>query len=112
MDRLLGIYRHFKGKNYEVTGRAVDKDIQMKYVLYRQMYEPFEFWIRPQEIFLGMKEIEGKWVQRFVKMSDSYGDIMINQDMTKIGIKHSETKEIYRIVEKKDDLYVVEKIHV
>ena len=41
-----GTYRHYKGNNYEVIGEAIDNLTKEEYIFYRQLYYPFDFWIR------------------------------------------------------------------
>lgn len=45
-----GKYRHFKGKEYHVYCMATDWDGN-SFVLYRQLYGEYLFWIRPCEMF-------------------------------------------------------------
>lgn len=66
-----GIYRHFKGNNYKVIGEAFEQSTWINYIFYRQLYSPFEFWIRLKEMFFGQRDVSGVMVQRFVKISDS-----------------------------------------
>lgn len=66
----LGKYRHFKGKEYEVIGIGNHSETLEKMVIYRALYESKDFgkdtiWIRPYEMFVGTKNIEGKEVKRF-----------------------------------------------
>ncbi len=65
-----GIYHHFKGKDYRVISLAIDVDTDEKYVFYQQLYDPYKFWIRPHSLFFSEKEMNGKLVPRFIKVSD------------------------------------------
>lgn len=38
-----GIYKHFKGNEYEVIGEALEHCTGINYVLYKQLYAPFGF---------------------------------------------------------------------
>lgn len=64
-----GKYTHFKGGEYEVLGEAKHSETQEEFVVYRALYGEKELWVRPKEMFFGMKEIDGKMVQRFVKIA-------------------------------------------
>jgi hypothetical protein len=65
-----GIYRHFKGKNYEVTGIAHHSETLEEMVIYRALYTSPEFgenalWVRPLSMWEEEVEFEGKKVKRF-----------------------------------------------
>lgn len=61
----LGKYRHFKGNEYEVIGVAKHSETQEELVVYKTLYGDFDMWLRPLEMFLDTKELEGKTVPRF-----------------------------------------------
>ena len=65
----LGIYRHYKGKEYEVIGLANHSETLEKMVIYLPLYESeskFEkYWTRPLSMFEEDVVIEGKTVKRF-----------------------------------------------
>lgn len=44
-------YRHFKGKDYKVIAVANHTETGDRYVVYKQLYAPFETYIRPYEMF-------------------------------------------------------------
>ena len=46
-----GIYRHYKGKDYEVYGVAVHTETKEKLVLYRSLYGSYRLNIRPLKMF-------------------------------------------------------------
>jgi hypothetical protein len=65
-----GIYRHIKGKEYEVIGIAKHSETLESVVVYRALYTSEEFgdralWVRPIAMFLETVMIEGKEVSRF-----------------------------------------------
>ena len=65
-----GIYKHYKGKRYEVIGIAHHSDTLEEFVVYRALYDSEEFgnrslWVRPKDMFLGNVEVDGKEVPRF-----------------------------------------------
>ena len=47
-----GVYRHFKGKRYQVVDVAQHSETLETYVVYRQLYGEGKMWIRPLEMFL------------------------------------------------------------
>ena len=71
MDGIMpGVYRHFKGKLYEVIGVARHSETLEEMVVYRALYESEEFgsdalWVRPKAIFLESVVVDGKSVPRF-----------------------------------------------
>jgi len=61
-------YRHFKGNEYLVMYVARHSETLEEYVVYQALYGERGIWIRPLEMFLGMKEVEGKMVYRFAEV--------------------------------------------
>lgn len=64
-----GIYRHFKGNEYRVTGTVKHSETAEVLVLYHPLYGSVEnqaqLWVRPLDLFIGMKDVDGKQVKRF-----------------------------------------------
>jgi hypothetical protein len=61
-----GIYRHYKGKDYEVFGTARHSETLVELVVYRQLYGRIHaWWVRPLSMFREKVEVEGKRVPRF-----------------------------------------------
>ncbi len=60
-----GIYRHFKGNEYEVIDIVRHSETDEQMVLYRALYGDYGLWVRPLELFLGSKQVDGKRVPRF-----------------------------------------------
>ena len=94
-----GIYRHFKGNYYEVVGLAVDVDSKEKFILYRQMYDVFGYWMRPVDMFLGERMTEVGPVKRFAKIGVSYENILEKEDIFEISIGNSENDNRYKVVD-------------
>lgn len=61
-----GIYRHFKGNEYQVIGLAKHSETQEEMVVYRALYGERELWVRPLEMFTEEVEKEGYQGPRFV----------------------------------------------
>ena len=65
-----GIYRHYKGNNYEVIGVAFHSETEEEFVVYKTLYNSEKYpvgslWIRPKGMFFETIEIEGKTIPRF-----------------------------------------------
>ncbi len=50
------MYRHFKGKQYQIRCLAKHSETGEMMVVYQQMYEPFETYVRPLSMF--MEEVD------------------------------------------------------
>ena len=78
MNRLTGLYKHYKGNNYNVLGVGRSTNNPMKqYVVYEQLYDNKikdtnidlprgSIWIRELEEFNGYVD-ENKTIKRFTK---------------------------------------------
>lgn len=58
-------YRHFKGNEYLVLHVAKHSETLEDYVVYQALYGERGIWVRPLEMFLGTKSVDGKEVYRF-----------------------------------------------
>ncbi|TAK59278.1 DUF1653 domain-containing protein [Patescibacteria group bacterium] len=63
----LGIYRHYKGKEYRVIGIAKHSETLEDVVVYEALYENTlsRLWIRPVPMFTEVVVVEGKKIPRF-----------------------------------------------
>lgn len=61
----LGLYRHYKGGEYEVIGVARHSESLEPMVVYRPLYNDTGWWVRPFEMFVGTVEIDGTVRRRF-----------------------------------------------
>jgi len=61
----LGLYRHYKGGEYEVVGFARHSETLEDMVIYKALYGEGETWVRPLSMWENPIETEGKTVKRF-----------------------------------------------
>lgn len=66
-----GIYRHYKGNEYEVLGIAKHSETLEELVVYRALYGNFDLWVRPLSMFMEDIVIDGQTKPRFEKISTS-----------------------------------------
>jgi len=67
----VGIYRHFKGQEYEVLGVAKHSETMDGLVVYRALYGDGELWVRPVEMFSDRISKDGASIPRFQFIRDS-----------------------------------------
>lgn len=61
-----GIYKYYKGNDYEVIGTARHSETEELMVVYRTLYGNFDLWVRPYEMFVEKVRLEsGEEVNRF-----------------------------------------------
>lgn len=65
-----GIYRHFKGKLYQLIDVAKHSETDEDYVVYRALYAEQGAWIRPYAKFNETLEKNGKIIRRFEWIAD------------------------------------------
>lgn len=46
------IYRHFKGNCYQILTLARNSETKERMVVYQQLYEPYEVYVRPLDMFM------------------------------------------------------------
>jgi ribA/ribD-fused uncharacterized protein len=68
----LGIYRHYKNKEYEVLGVSKDTDNLTDYVVYKTLYDNdvSKLWVRKLDEFNELIVIDGVEIPRFVFISN------------------------------------------
>ncbi len=66
----LGLYKHYKGKIYEVIDVATHSETLDKMVIYKATYQPEgeNLWVRPLEMFNEIIVVDGKETKRFMKI--------------------------------------------
>ncbi|OEY66156.1 DUF1653 domain-containing protein [Marinobacter sp. X15-166B] len=62
---IAGIYRHYKGQDYEVVGVARHSETEEEVVVYRCLYGDHSLWVRPLSMFCETVEVAGEQVPRF-----------------------------------------------
>lgn len=67
---LPGLYKHYKGKIYEVIGIATHSETLDKMVVYKATYqkEGENLWIRPLNMFTETVVVDGQTMRRFEKI--------------------------------------------
>jgi hypothetical protein len=69
-DIQLGIYRHYKGKEYEVVGIGTNTETREVLVVYKCLYETPGYdkdalWMRPYNMFVDSIVVNDKTIPRF-----------------------------------------------
>ncbi|MCE2786777.1 MAG: DUF1653 domain-containing protein [Bacteroidota bacterium] len=70
-----GIYKHYKGKLYKVTGFARHSETLEEMVIYEALYDSEEFgygatWVRPRKMFEEEVIVKGAAYSRFMFVGD------------------------------------------
>lgn len=65
-----GLYRHYKGNEYRVTGLCLHSETEEPMVIYQALYGTMETWVRPAAMWNEAVTVHGKTVRRFQKMDD------------------------------------------
>lgn len=65
-----GIYRHFKGGEYELIGIVTHSETLEKMVLYRALYGEKGFWVRPLHMWTETVEKDGIFMRRFTYIGE------------------------------------------
>lgn len=65
-----GIYRHYKGMDYQVLDVARHSETEEQLVVYRALYGERGLWVRPLSMFEETVEVEGELVARFERIAD------------------------------------------
>jgi len=66
-----GLYRHYKGKEYHVTGLARHSETLEPLVVYQALYGERGLWVRPAAMFVETVEVAGQRVPRFAFVAEA-----------------------------------------
>lgn len=61
----IGLYRHYKGADYQVFQVVTHSETGERLVAYRCLYGDFSWWVRPLSMFTESIELDGNLVPRF-----------------------------------------------
>jgi len=67
-DTPLGLYRHYKGGEYEVIGVARHSETLEPLVVYRPLYNQTGWWVRPHAMFFEPIILNGELRPRFERI--------------------------------------------
>lgn len=60
-----GVYRHYKGNDYQVIGVARHSETDEELVVYRCLYGDYSLWVRPLAMFVENVLVDGRETPRF-----------------------------------------------
>jgi uncharacterized protein (DUF2132 family) len=60
-----GIYRHYKGPEYELIDVATHTETEESFAVYRALYGEYGLWIRPLAMFMETVDVDGEVIPRF-----------------------------------------------
>lgn len=63
-----GVYRHYKGKLYDVIGVATHSETGERLVVYRPQYGERGLWVRPLGMFTETVDVAGTRRPRFERL--------------------------------------------
>ena len=66
----LGIYKHYKGNEYELIAVATHSETLEKLAVYKQLYGEMGIWVRPLQMFLETIVVDGVELRRFEPLNN------------------------------------------
>ncbi len=63
-----GLYRHYKGANYQVLTTAIHSETEELMVVYQALYGEQGLWVRPYDMFVSTVQVNGQNVSRFSRV--------------------------------------------
>jgi len=70
MEQKPGVYRHYKGKRYELLYTATHSETLEEMVVYRALYGDGGVWVRPASMWSEHVEKDGYSGPRFMRADD------------------------------------------
>ena len=67
-----GIYRHYKGNDYQVIGLARHSETEESLVVYRALYGDYSLWVRPLTMFCEQVIVDNRNKARFEFVRDEH----------------------------------------
>lgn len=67
----LGVYKHFKGNEYEVLAVATHSETLEPMVVYRALYDDGGVWVRPLSMWNETVELDGVRQKRFIYVDET-----------------------------------------
>ena len=71
-DLPAGLYRHYKGGEYQVYEVATHSETEELLVVYRPLYGAAALWVRPLAMFAEVVEYKGEIMPRFELVKPSH----------------------------------------
>ena len=65
-----GMYKHYKGNEYELVDIALHSETLEEMVVYRALYGEQRLWVRPAAMWEEEVEVNGKKIKRFEFLRD------------------------------------------
>lgn len=94
------IYRHFKGKNYEVLTLAEDTETGRTVVVYRALYDDFKVYTRDLDMFMSLtdksKYPEAKQKFRFERLIEAEPSTVLRMKNFQSGLIHSPAENLVK----------------
>lgn len=66
-----GIYRHYKGNEYQVVAIARHSETEEEMVVYRCLYGDHSLWVRPLSLFRDTVFVDGREQPRFTLVTET-----------------------------------------
>ena len=65
-----GLYRHYKGKDYRVLGKARHSETLEDLIVYQALYGDYGVWVRPAAMFFENIDVKESATPRFTKIEE------------------------------------------
>ena len=101
-----GRYRHYKGNEYTVVGKARHSETLEVLVVYRQEYGEHGLWVRPKGMFSETVTVDGQEVPRFQPLGSSSMDVGDNTKNIFDDLPQHLPKELVQILIRAADVRI------